>query len=103
MCPAPGPWSLVLRCWDRGVDPTEILQNADGSAWLPLKLFSALTHTWATSSSKRISPQRCQDWILAHSSPLAQGRGGPDCPSWFLRREKPVPTLRNEVLGILLK
>ena len=49
----PGPWSLALRLQDKGVDLTLPLQNMDGSASLPLKLYSALTQTWATSSRPR--------------------------------------------------
>lgn len=48
-------WPLVLgsQVAGRGVDLTLPLQNMDGSASLPLRLSSALTHTWATSSRPR--------------------------------------------------
>lgn len=46
------PLSFVCKLRDGAVGLTQTLQNVDGLASRSLKRLSALTHTWATSSSR---------------------------------------------------
>lgn len=99
----PGPWSFVCKLRDRAVGLTQTLQHVDGLASLSLKLLSALTHTWATSSSRgggRTEGVGIPSVMLGSLHPKEKEAL---TATLVWGREKSVPNLRNEALGTSLK